>query len=50
MKAATLYSVRDVLEGKYGGGDKRVTNLLDAGFNPGSVQGWVNKLYNLVKG
>lgn len=50
MKSATLYSVRDVLEGKYSGGDKRVTNLLDAGFNPGSVQGWVNKLYNLVKG
>ena len=50
MKSATLYSVSDVLEGKYSGGDKRVTNLLDAGFNPGSVQGWVNKLYNLVKG
>lgn len=50
MKSATLTAVADVFEGKYSGGDKRVTNLLDAGFNPGSVQGWVNKLYNLVKG
>lgn len=50
MKSATLTAVVNVLEGKYGGGDKRVTGLLDNGFNPGSVQGWVNKLYRLVKG
>ena len=50
FRGATLQSVADVLEGKYGGGDERVTGLLDHGFNPGSVQGWVNKLYRLVKG
>lgn len=50
MKAATLTSVKDVLEGKYGSGDGRTTALLDNGFNPGSVQGWVNKFYRLIKG
>lgn len=50
MKGATLTAVENVLEGKYGGGDARVTGLLDHGFNPGSVQGWVNKFYRLIKG
>lgn len=50
FKGATLTSVKDVLEGKYGGGDGRTTALLDNGFNPGSVQGWVNKFYRLIKG
>lgn len=50
FKGTTLTSVADVLEGKYGGGDERVTGLLDRGYNPGSVQGWVNKMYKLVKG
>lgn len=50
FKGATLTSVKDVLEGKYGGGDSRTTALLDNGFNPGSVQGWVNKFYRLIKG
>ena len=50
MKSATLTAVADVLEGMYGGGDERVTGLLDHKFNPGSVQGWVNKMYKLIKG
>lgn len=50
MKRATLTAVANVLEGKYGGGDERVTGLLDRGYNPGSVQGWVNKMVCLIKG
>lgn len=50
FKGANLTVVANVLEGKYGGGDERVTRLLDHGFNVGSVQGWVNKMYRLVKG
>ena len=49
FKATTLTVVFDVLKGKYGRGDRRVTKLLDAGFNPGSVQGWVNKFAGVLK-
>lgn len=50
MGSATLTAVSNVLAGMYGGGDERVTALLDLGYNPGSVQGWVNKFYKLIKG
>lgn len=49
FKATTLTVVYDVLRGEYGKGDSRVTKLLDNGFNPGSVQGWVNKFAGVVK-
>lgn len=49
FKATTLTVVYDVLSGKYGKGDSRVTKLLDDGFNPGSVQGWVNKFAGVLK-
>ena len=49
MKGANLDIVYKVFSGKYGSGDARVTNLLDDGFNPGSVQGWVNKFSGVVK-
>lgn len=49
FKATTLTVVYDVLLGKYGSGDSRTTKLLDEGFNPGSVQGWVNKFAGVFK-
>lgn len=49
LKAATLTTVFSVFSGKYGNGDARVTKLLDLGYNPGSVQGWVNKFAGVVK-
>ena len=49
MKRATLLAVYNVFSGKYGTNDARVTKLLDLGFNPGSVQGWVNKFAGVVK-
>lgn len=49
MKGANLDVVYKVFSGKYGTGDARVTKLLDDGFNPGSVQGWVNKFAGVVK-
>ena len=48
-KATTLTVVYDVLSDKYGKGDSRTTKLLDDGFNPGSVQGWVNKFVGVFK-
>ena len=48
-KATTLTVVYDVLSGEYGKGDSRTTKLLDEGFNPGSVQGWVNKFVGVLK-
>ena len=50
FRGTTLTVVGEVLEGKYGGGDARTTLLLDHGYNVGSVQGWVNKYYRLIKG
>lgn len=49
MKRATLQAVYNVFSGKYGSNDDRVTKLLDLGFNPGSIQGWVNKFAGVVK-
>lgn len=49
MKSATLEMVKNVLNGTAGGGDARTTYLLDKGYNPGSVQGWVNTFYKLIK-
>lgn len=48
-KTTTLTVVYNVLGGKYGKGDSRTTKLLDEGFNPGSVQGWVNKFVGVLK-
>ena len=50
LKRATLYVVKDVLEGKYGADDERTTGLLDNGFYPQNVQTWVNKFVRLIKG
>lgn len=50
LKGANLKIVKAVLDGTTGSGDARITYLLDNVYNPGSVQGWVNTLYNLVKG
>ena len=50
FRGANLTVVADVLGGEYGGGDERVTELLDNGYNVGSVQGWVNKMFRLIKG
>lgn len=50
LKRATLYVVKDVLEGKYGADDERTTGLLDNGFYPQNVQTWVNKFIRLIKG
>lgn len=50
LKYADLASVKAVLQGDYGNADARITNLLNAGYRPASVQTAVNDLYKLVKG
>lgn len=50
MKSATLQIVKAVLLGEYGSSNERTTGLLADGFNPGSVQGWINTLTKLIKG
>ena len=50
MKLATLQVVRATLLGEYGTNNERTTALLADGFNPGSVQGWINTLTKLIKG
>ena len=49
MKSATLEIVKLVLDGTAGISDARTTYLLERGYNPGSVQGWINTLYKLIK-
>ena len=50
LKGATLEMVKRVLDGTAGSSNARVTYLIERGYNPGSVQGWVNTLYKLIKG
>lgn len=50
LKMADLNAVYDVLMGKYGNDESRVTALLDAGYYPTNVQNWVNKLRKAYKG
>lgn len=44
LKYATLTIVEDVLAGSYGNNNDRITNLLDKGFSPVSVQTHVNRI------
>ncbi len=44
LKYATLTVVEDVLDGKYGNNNDRITALLDSGLSPVSVQTHVNKI------
>ena len=50
LKDPTLEIVKDVLKGKAGTGDERVTYLLNRGHNYGLVQKEVNELVKLIKG
>lgn len=50
LKHANLAIVKSVLKGTLGKGDARITNLLDLGYYPTSVQNQVNELYKLIKG
>jgi hypothetical protein len=47
---ATIAVIEDVIAGKYGASNERVTNLLNAGYWPSNVQNHINKLYKLIKG
>ena len=50
LKMADLAVVYDVLMGKYGNGESRVTALIDANYYPSNVQNWINKLRKAFKG
>lgn len=50
LKSANLAAVKNVLKNVYGGGNTRITNLMDAGYYPVSVQNQVNEIIKLVKG
>ena len=50
LKKADLKAVMNVLRGKYGNNDDRITALLDAGYAPASVQGYINEIIKLIKG
>ena len=50
LKKADLKSVMNVLRGNYGNNDDRITALLDDGYAPASVQGYINEIIKLVKG
>lgn len=50
LKSANLAAVKNVFKNVYGGGNTRITNLMDAGYNPVSVQNQVNEIIELVKG
>ena len=47
---ATITVIEDVIAGKYGSNNERVTALLNAGYWPSNVQNHINKLYKLIKG
>lgn len=47
---ATITVIEDVIAGKYGASNERVTALLNAGYWPSNVQNHINKLYKLIKG
>ena len=50
LKSANLAAVKNVLKNVYGGGNTRITNLMDAGYYPVSVQNQVNEMIKLVNG
>ena len=50
LKMADLPVVKSVLKGTFGNGDTRITNLLDHGYAPSSVQTQVNDIIKLVRG
>ena len=50
LKSANLAAVKNVLKNVYGGGNTRITNLMDANYYPVSVQNQVNEIIKLVKG
>ena len=50
LKTADLPVVKSVLKGTFGNGDTRITNLLDHGYAPSSVQTQVNDIIKLVRG
>ena len=50
LKSANLAAVKNVFKNVYGGGNTRITNLIDAGYYPVSVQNQVNEIIKLVKG
>ena len=47
---ASVSVIEDVIAGKYGASNERVTALLNAGYWPSNVQTHINKLYKLIKG
>ena len=50
LQGANVAVVRKVMQGKYGNGEARTTNLIDAGFYPVAVQDKVNKVVATAKG
>ena len=50
LHSADLSVVKSVLKGEYGNGDARITNLIDNGYKPASVQNNVNEVIKLVRG
>ena len=50
LKMADLPVVKSVLKGTFGNDDTRITNLLDHGYAPASVQNNVNQIIKLVRG
>lgn len=50
LKKADLKSVMQVLRGKMGNDNDRITALLDAGYAPASVQSYINEIIKLMKG
>ena len=50
LKSANLAVVKNVFKNVYGGGNTRITNLMDAGYYPVSVQKQVNEIIKLVRG
>ena len=50
LKSANLAVVKNVFKNVYGGGNTRITNLIDANYDPVSVQNQVNEIIKLVRG
>lgn len=50
LKSANLAAVKNVLKNVYGGGNARITNLMDANYYPVSVQNQVNEIIKLIRG
>lgn len=50
LRNADLSIVKSVLKGTFGNGDTRITNLIDNGYKPVSVQDNINQIVKLVRG